>query len=220
MSTRSLGLDDALHDYLLHHSLREHETLTALRQATTKVRYSVMQISPEQGQFMALLAEMLGAQRYLEVGTYTGYSALAVALALPHDGQVVACDISEEFTSVGRPFWRDAGVDHKIDLRLGPAARTLDGLIDEGHHDSFDLAFIDADKENYETYYEQALRLVRPGGLILVDNVLWGGDVANHANQEDSTLAIRQFNKKVKDDHRVTLSLLPLGDGLTIARRR
>ncbi|MEM7172893.1 MAG: class I SAM-dependent methyltransferase [Pseudomonadota bacterium] len=220
MSTRTLNLDEALYSYLLDHSLREAPVLARLREETARLPDSVMQISPEQGQFMALLVELIGAERYLEIGTFTGYSALAVALALPEGGQVVACDVSEDFTSVGKPFWSEAGVAGKIDLRLAPAADTLKSLLAAGSADSFDLAFIDADKENYETYYELCLELVRPGGLILVDNVLWGGAVADEKDKDRDTEAIRTFNKKLKDDDRVSLSLLPMGDGLTMARRR
>jgi caffeoyl-CoA O-methyltransferase len=179
-----------------------------------------MQISPEQGQFMALLVELMGARKTLEVGTFTGYSALVVALALPADGRVVACDVSEEWTSVARRYWDEAGVAHKIDLRLGPAWKTLESLLDEGRRHDFDFAFIDADKVNYDAYYELALELVRPGGLIAVDNTLWHGKVIDPAVTDDDTEAIRRLNAKLESDERVTLSLVPIGDGLSLARRR
>ena len=220
MSNRTIDLTDDLYDYLLQVSLREPPLLARLREATKAVPFAAMQISPEQGQFMRLLVELIGARRTLEVGTYTGYSALSVALSLPPDGQVVACDISDEYTSVGRPYWAEAGVAEKIDLRLGPAAETLDALIAEGGAGRFDFAFIDADKTNYLKYYEQALVLVRQGGLIAIDNVLWNGAVVDLADESDDTLAIRALNAKLADDARVSLSLVPIGDGLTLARKR
>lgn len=220
MSNRTIDLTDDLYDYLLQVSLREPPLLARLREATKAVPFAAMQISPEQGQFMRLLVELIGARRTLEVGTYTGYSALSVALSLPPDGQVVACDISDEYTSVGSPYWAEAGVAEKIDLRLGPAAETLDALIAEGGAGRFDFAFIDADKTNYLKYYEQALVLVRQGGLIAIDNVLWNGAVVDLADESDDTLAIRALNAKLADDARVSLSLVPIGDGLTLARKR
>lgn len=220
MSNRTIDLTDDLYDYILQVSLREPPLLARLREATKAVPFAAMQISPEQGQFMRLLVELIGARRTLEVGTYTGYSALSVALSLPPDGQVVACDISDEYTAVGRPYWAEAGVTEKIDLRLGPAAETLDALIAEGAAGRFDFAFIDADKTNYLKYYEQALVLVRQGGLIAIDNVLWNGAVVDFADESDDTLAIRALNAKLADDARVSLSLVPIGDGLTLARKR
>lgn len=220
MSNRTIDLSDDLYDYLLQVSLREPPPLARLREATKTVPFAAMQISPEQGQFMRLLVELIGARRTLEVGTYTGYSALSVALSLPPDGQVVACDISDEYTAVGRPYWAEAGVAEKIDLRLGPAVETLDALIAEGAAGRFDFAFIDADKTNYLKYYEQALVLVRQGGLIAIDNVLWNGAVVDLADESDDTLAIRALNAKLADDARVSLSLVPIGDGLTLARKR
>jgi caffeoyl-CoA O-methyltransferase len=181
---------------------------------------SEMQIGPEQGQLMALLVELVGARRTLEIGTFTGYSALAVALALPADGHVLTCDVSEEWTSVGRRYWEKAGVAEKIDLRLGPALETLEELLANGQRDRFDFAFIDADKESYDAYYELCLQVVRPGGLIAVDNVLWSGKVADASVTDADTEAIRRLNAKLATDERVTLSLLPVGDGLTLARRR
>jgi caffeoyl-CoA O-methyltransferase len=179
-----------------------------------------MQIGPVQGQLFALLVELVGAHRALEVGTFRGYSALWVALALPEDGTLVACDVSEEWTRVARRYWEEAGVAHKIDLRLAPAVETLDALLAEGAADTFDFAFIDADKGSYDAYYERALGLVRPGGLIVVDNTLWNGKVADAQVRDADTDAIRAFNAKVRDDERVTLSLLPVGDGVTLLRRR
>ena len=220
MSDRSLSLDDRVYDYLLAMSVREHPAQVGLRAATVDVPLAVMQISPEQGQFMGLLVELIGARRAIEIGTYTGYSALAVALALPDGGQLIACDISEDYTRVGRPFWDRAGVARKIDLRLAPALDTLDGLLADGEAGRFDFAFIDADKDNYDAYYERCLRLMRPGGLIAIDNVLWEGKVADPAVQDDDTRAIRALNDKLKDDDRVTISMLPVGDGLTLARKR
>jgi len=220
MSNRSIQLDDALYDYLSAHSLREPEILTRLREQTAELPESVMQIAPEQGQFMALLAQLIGARTYLEVGTFTGYSALAVCLAMPADGQVVACDVSEPFTSIGRRFWQEAGVADRIDLRLAPAVETLDALIAEGRSGTFDFAFIDADKENYDAYYESALELLKKGGLVAIDNVLWDGSVINPKKQDADTNAIRALNDKVHEDTRVDISLVPIGDGLTLARKR
>ncbi len=220
MANRSLDLNDALYDYLIANSLRDEPILARLREETAALPLGRMQIAPEQGQFMALLAELTATRRYLEVGTFTGYSALSVALALPPDGSVVACDISEEFTAVGQRYWREAGVADKIDLRIGPAIETLDALIAEGREGHFDFAFVDADKENYDGYVERALVLLRQGGLLAVDNVLWGGSVADPARRDTDTEAIRALNAKLHRDERVTLSLVPIGDGLTLARKR
>lgn len=217
MSNRTFTLQEPLYSYLLSVSLREPEILRRLREETAAIPQAGMQIAPEQGQFMALLARLMGARRCLEVGTFTGYSALAVALALPPDGRLIACDISEEWTDVGRRYWREAGVQERIDLRLGRAMKTLDELIAGGHAGSFDFAFIDADKGNYLNYYERALALLRPGGLLAVDNVLWGGAVAGDLDQDEDTRAIRAFNAKLATDERVFLSLVPIGDGLTLA---
>lgn len=179
-----------------------------------------MQLAPEQGQFLALLVELTGARRALEVGSFTGYSGLCLALALPADGRLVACDISEDFTAIARRYWTEAGVAEKIDLRLAPALESLDALLDGGAAGSFDFMFVDADKENYPNYYERGLGLLRPGGLMAIDNVLWGGAVADPARQDADTEAIRALNAKLRDDERVTLSLVPIGDGLTLARKR
>jgi len=216
---RALKLDDTLYDYLIAHSLREHPQQAALREATRSQPHSGMQITPEQGQLMGLLARLVGAHRCIEVGVYTGYSALSVALALPDDGRILACDVSETFTSVGRPFWAAAGVAHKIDLRLAPALQTLDAQLAAGEAGRFDFAFIDADKASYDGYYERCLQLLRPGGLIVLDNVLWSGDVARPSTDAD-TLALQALNSKLHRDERIDLSMLAVGDGITLARKR
>lgn len=219
MSNRTLNLDDTLYGYLLGHSLREHPAQAALREATRTHPRAGMQISPEQGQFMALLARLIGARRTLEIGVFTGYSALSVALALPDDGRILACDISDEFTRIGRPYWERAGVAHKIDLRLAPALETLDAQLAAGEAGQYDFAFIDADKTGYAAYYERCLRLLRPGGLIAIDNVLWSGAVARPA-RDDDTRALQELNDRLHGDQRVDLAMLPIGDGLTLARKR
>jgi caffeoyl-CoA O-methyltransferase len=213
-------IGNALFGYLLDISVRETDAQRRLREETQSMKGAIMQIGPEQAQFMGLLVELMGATRAIEVGTFTGYSALAVALALPPDGKLIACDVSEEWTAVGRRYWKEAKVDHKIDLRLAPAIETLDGLLDAGGAGRFDFMFIDADKENYDAYNERGLELLRTGGLIAIDNVLWGGAVIDKADRTKDTRAIRALNRKLRDDHRVTLSLLPVGDGLTLARKR
>ena len=217
---RYLKLDDSVYRYVLANTLREHPEQTALRLATRSLPQAGMQISPEQGQFTALLVELIGAKRTIEVGTFTGYSALVVALALPAEGRVIACDVSEEFTAMARRYWAKAGVANKIDLRLAPANETLDKLLAAGEAGRFDFAFIDADKENYVGYYERCLKLVRAGGLIAVDNVLWGGKVADPAVDDKDSRAIRALNDQLKSDKRVSLSVVPIGDGLTLARKR
>jgi caffeoyl-CoA O-methyltransferase len=220
MSSRTITMTDPLYDYLLQVSLREPPVLRRLREFTQRRPHGNMQISPEQGQFMALLVEMIGAKRTIEVGTFTGYSSTAVALALPERGRMICCDVSEDYTAIARKFWREAGVEKKIDLRLAPAKKTLDGLLRDGQAGKFDFAFIDADKENYRAYYERVLKLLRPGGVVAIDNVLWGGSVLDEADQSVDTKAIRAFNKKLKGDKRVSLSLVPIGDGLTLARKK
>ncbi|HZW13664.1 MAG TPA: class I SAM-dependent methyltransferase [Noviherbaspirillum sp.] len=219
MSNRTLNLDNALYQYLLDVSLREHPVLAELRAATRDHPLARMQIAPEQGQFMAMLARLLGVRLAIEIGVFTGYSTLAVALALPQDGTIVGCDINREYTDVAREYWRKAGVEQKIDLRIAPALDTLDALIDEGRSGGFDFAFIDADKTGYDVYYERCLTLVREGGLIVVDNVLWNGRVVLPAGDED-TAAIQAFNRKLLHDERIDLSMLAVGDGLTLARKR
>lgn len=219
MSRRTTPLTDALFEYFLEVSLRESDVLRRLREETGRLENSDLQISPEQGQFMHMLVRLMGARTALEIGTFTGYSALCVAMALPEDGRLIACDIDEEWPSFGRRYWAEAGVAHKIEFRPGPAAKTLEALREEGAEDSFDFVFIDADKKGLDEYYEHSLRLVRPGGLIAVDNTLWGGKVINPDIFDDATKAIRGFNAKVIDDARVSLSLVPIGDGLTLLRR-
>lgn len=220
MTRRTNPLSGDLYQYMLDVSLREHDVLLRLREETSGMERSNMQIGPDQGQLMGLLVELVGAKSVLEIGTFTGYSALAMALALPPGGRLIACDVSEEWTSVGRRYWEEAGVGDRIDLRLGPAADTLRALLAEGGAGSFDFAFIDADKGGYETYYELTLQLLRPGGLAAIDNTLWEGKVADPAVDDADTVAIRAFNLKLKEDERVTLSLVPIGDGLTLARKR
>ncbi len=220
MSRRSIVLTDALYEYLLSVSLREPELLARLRQETALQEMSRMQISPEQGQLMFLLLRLIGARRCLEIGVFTGYSSLVSALALPADGRIVACDISEEWTAIARRYWREAGVEPKIDLRIAPALETLDGLIEAGEAGRFDFAFIDADKESYLAYYERVLQLLRPGGLLAVDNVLWSGRVADPEVSDADTAALRHFNEALHRDERIDLSLVPIGDGLTLARKR
>jgi caffeoyl-CoA O-methyltransferase len=220
MSNRSITLTDSLYDYMNDVSLREPPLLLALREETSELTQRSMQISPEQGQFMALLARLIGARRCLEVGVFTGYSSLATALALPDDGRIIACDVSEEWTAVARRYWQRAGVEHKIELHLAPATVTLDALLAEGRGGTFDFAFIDADKTNYLPYYERTLRLLRVGGLALIDNTLWSGRVADPEVADPDTVALRHFNEVLHRDERVDLALLPLGDGLTLARKR
>jgi predicted O-methyltransferase YrrM len=220
MSRRSLQVDDALYEYLIEQSIREHPAQQALRAATAEHPHAVMQISPEQGQFMALLVKLVGARRAIEVGVFTGYSALTVALALPADGKLLACDISDEYTRVGRPYWEQAGVAHKIELRLAPARTTLEARIAAGEAGHHDFAFIDADKQGYDAYYECCLQLLRPGGLIAIDNTLWSGKVAHPAVDDADTAALQRLNAKLHGDQRIDLSLLPIGDGLTLARKR
>ena len=217
---RNLALPDDLAAYVHAFGTRLVPAQEGLREATRGRRGAGMQIGPDQGQFMGFLVRALGVRRALEIGTFTGYSALSVALALPSDGRLVACDISQEYTDVGRPFWAQAGVAERIDLRIGPALATLDTLLADGAADSFDFAFIDADKSNYDSYYERCLVLVRQGGVIAIDNVLWGGAVLDESDQSDDTVALRALNRKLHADARVDLCLLPIGDGVTLLRRR
>ncbi len=221
MSSTATKITDTLYEYLLREGIPESEAARALRGETrSATQWHGMQISPEQGAFMHLLVRLLGARRAIEVGTFTGYSALVVAEALPPDGLLVACDVSEEWTAVGRPFWERAGVAGRIDLRLQPAVDTLDELIAQGDAGTFDLAFIDADKANYGTYYERCLTLVRTGGVVAVDNVLWGGRVADPRASDDDTNAIRALNAKIRGDRRVHAATVPIGDGLTLALKQ
>jgi caffeoyl-CoA O-methyltransferase len=219
MSRSTIHLNDALERYLREHSLREHPEQVALREATRSHPSAGMQIGPEQGQFMALLVRLIGAERALEIGTFTGYSALTVALALPEHGRLLACDVSDEYTRVGRPYWQRAGVAHKIELVLAPALQTLDARLDAGEAATYDFAFVDADKRSYDAYYERCLALLRTGGLVAIDNTLWSGAVAKPSGDAD-TLALQVLNDKVHRDERVDVSLLPIGDGLTLARKR
>jgi len=220
MSNRTLSLDDRLHGYLLAQSLRETPIQRELRELTLKHELARMQIAPEQGQFMALLVELIGAKRIVEIGTFTGYSALCMAQAMPAQGRLLCCDISEEWTAIGIPFWERAGVRERIDLRIAPALDTLDILLDQGAAGSYDMAFIDADKTRYQDYYERCLTLLRPGGLVMFDNTLWGGAVADPAERNDDTEALRRLNADLLEDGRVSVSLVPIGDGLTLARKR
>lgn len=220
MSNRTLTLTPSLYEYLCGVSLREPKLLARLREETAPDSGATMQISPEQGQFMGLLVELTGAREILEVGTYTGYSSLCMALAMPENGRLVCCDLSEEWTRIARRYWEEAGVEDRIRLHLGPALDTLRKLLQQGSAASFDIAFIDADKENYPDYYELCLQLLRPGGLLLADNTLWSGRVIDSADRSASTEAIRRFNRLLRDDERISLSMLPLGDGLTLALKK
>lgn len=218
--SKNLGLSPDLYAYLQANSLREPQVLAQLRAETQTLPGAVMQIAPEQGQLMALLVQLLGAKRTIEVGVFTGYSSIAVALALPEEGRVLACDVDEKATAIAQRYWQAAGVANKIDFRLGPATDTLDQQLAAGQAGSFDFAFIDADKRNYPRYYEQCLELVRSGGLIAIDNVLWSGRVADPEDDDPRTEAIRAFNAKLHRDERVSISLVPIADGLTLARKR
>jgi predicted O-methyltransferase YrrM len=220
MSAQPTYLTDSLYAYLLKVSLRESSVLQQLRSETSKLPSAIMQISPDQGQFMALLVELIGARKTIELGVFTGYSTLAVAAALPQDGYILACDISTEWTTMAQTYWQKAGVSHKIDLQIAPAQQTLQKAIDAGKSGQFDFAFIDADKESYALYYEQCLQLIRPGGLIAFDNVLWSGKVADQNNQDKSTVIIRELNQKLHKDNRVSISLVPIADGLLLARKK
>ena len=220
MSNRTIQLSDELYAYAQRVGVREPDLLRQLREETARLPQSRMQISPEQGALMAMLVGLMGARRCLEVGTFTGYSALSVALALPAEGRLVCCDLSREWTDVARRYWDSAGVADRIELRIGPASDTLDALLADGGADTFDFAFIDADKPNYDAYYERALRLVRPGGVIAIDNVLWSGAVIDPEDDTPDTRAIRALNDKIAGDERVDAVLVPIGDGLTLARRR
>jgi predicted O-methyltransferase YrrM len=220
MSGKFLPLTERIYEYMQAVSLREPDVLRRLREETARLPMARMQISPEQGQFMSLLIQLMNARKTLEVGVFTGYSSLCVALALPPEGRVVACDISEEWTQIARRYWEEAGVAGKVTLRIAPALETLDKLVADGQAGTFDFAFIDADKGNYAGYYERALELVRVGGLVAIDNVLWSGRVAHPEDEEPDTAAIRAFNERLHGDERVTLSLIPIADGLTLALKR
>ena len=217
MSTATIILDEKLREYLLNVSVKESEILRELREETAQMEYSAMQISPEQGAFMSFLVELIQAKRTLEIGVFTGYSALVVAMALSEDGIVTACDVSEEWANVGMKYWKKAQVEDKIDLRIAPALKTLDQLLSEGKQGTYDFAFIDADKIEYQGYFDKSLELLRIGGLIAIDNVLWGGSVIDDSIQDSSTKAIRNFNENLSSDPRVSISMVPIGDGLTLA---
>ncbi len=220
MSNRILPLTDDLYRYLLSTSLREPPVLTQLRHETAQHPMAQMQVAPDQGQLLQLLLKLMGAVKVLEVGVFTGYSSTAIALALPDHGKLVACDVSEEYTAIARRYWQQAGVTDKITLHVAPALDTLDRLLSEGQANAFDAAFIDADKSNYDAYYERSLQLVRPGGLIAIDNVLWSGRVADSTVQDRRTSIIRALNDKIHGDERVFPCLLPIADGLTLALKR
>jgi len=220
MSSKSIGLSDELHEYLLSVSLRESDAMRRLREATADHPKSEMQIAPEQAQFFQFLVRLIGARRALEIGVFTGYSAMAVAEALPSTGEIVACDVSEEYTTVAREHWNEAGIADRIDLRIAPAAETLQAMIDEGQSGTFDFAFVDADKEQYDTYYERSLQLLRPGGVVALDNVFRDGRVTDSDTEEESVRAIQRLNEKLHDDERVDLTMLPLADGVTLAMKR
>ena len=220
MSTRTLNLTDTLYDYVLQKGVREHPILAEVRQWTNDNLSFNMQISPEHGQFMGLLTKLTRVSKALEIGVFTGYSSLAVSMAMPEDGQLIACDISEEYTSAAQKFWQKAGMDHKISLRIAPAAETLQQLIDDGQSHSFDMAFIDADKTGYDTYYELTLKLLKPGGWLMIDNVLWTGAVADPERTDPDTGALKALNNKIINDDRVEMALLPVSDGVTIIMKR
>lgn len=220
MSNRTIAITESIYQYLCDHSLREDPILKDLRDHTYDMEERAMQIAPEQGQFMQMLVKLIGAKNTIEVGVFTGYSSLAIALELPEDGRIVACDVNTQYTSVAEKYWDSAGVRKKIDLRIGPAKDTLLELINADLTGTFDFAFIDADKINYDHYYELCLQLIRPGGLITVDNVLWGGAVSDDAINDVDTNSIRALNDKLHKDKRIELSLVPIGDGLTLAMKR
>jgi len=220
MANKTIGISEDLQNYVVRLGAREPEILARLREETAGLASHGMQIAPEEGAFLGMLAELTGARRCLEVGTFTGYSSLAVALRLPDDGSMVCCDVSEDWTGIARRYWAEAGVDDKIDLRIGPAADTLDALIADGEDAAYDFAFVDADKTGYDGYYERLLRLVRPGGLIVFDNMLWDGAVLDEDTDDDDTRAIQALNAKLSTDERVSLCLLPVADGVTLARKR
>lgn len=217
MTRKSISLTDSLYEYLLSVSLREPDILQRLRDETAELPMARMQIAPEQGQFMQMLVRLMQARRIIEIGTFTGYSTLWMALGLPADGRLLSCDINREYTDIAQRYWREAGVNDRIELRLAPAIQTLDELLRNGQSDQFDLAFIDAEKTEYPEYYERCLQLLRSGGLVIVDNVLWDGKPADDAEQDEDTRAVRNFNDKLHQDNRVDISLLPVADGVTLA---
>lgn len=217
MTNQTINLNNQLYQYYLSVATREPEILTDLRNQTLRLSSHKMQIAPEEGQFLSFLTQTIQARKTIDVGVYTGYSSLVVALSLPSDGRVIGCDINHEWTKIAAKFWEKADVKHKIDLRIAPAAKTLEDLINQGEENTFDFVFIDADKQNYDLYYELSLRLLRKGGVIAIDNVLWGGRVADSADQDPNTIAIRELNQKLVSDSRISFSMVPIADGLTLA---
>ena len=215
---RSPGID--LLTYLRDNSLRETDIQHRLREATNKLPESGWEVAPEQAQFLGIMVQLMGAKRILELGTFTGHSALAMAMALPEDGELVTCDMIEDYTDIAERYWQEAGVDHKIKLRIGPAPETVKALIEEGEAEKFDLVFIDANKKDYDTYYEYALKLIRQGGLIVLDNMFWGGRVLDDNDHEKSTIALRALVRKLHTDERISFSILPMDDGLALAYKR
>lgn len=215
-----MAIPQRVMEYLRANGVREAPVLARLRAETAKLPNAMMQIAPEQGALLQMLVRLIGARRCVEVGTFTGYSSLAVALALPDDGRITACDVSEEWTQVARRYWVEAGIAGKIDLRLAPAAQTLDALLAAGGAGTIDFGFIDADKTGYDAYYERLLGLLRPGGLIVFDNVLWGGSVADPADRSADTEALRALNAKLATDQRIDLCMVPVGDGFSLCRKR
>ncbi|MEP6814308.1 MAG: class I SAM-dependent methyltransferase [Marmoricola sp.] len=220
MANKTIGISDELAAYVVKVGAREPEVLARLRQETAAIPQHGMQIAPEEGAFLAMLVELTGARRCIEIGTFTGYSSIAVALALPEDGQLVCCDVSEEWTALASKYWDEAGVADKISLRVAPAAETLDQLLADGAASTYDFAFVDADKAGYDGYYERLLQLVRPGGLIVFDNTLWDGRVLDQDTEDEDTRALQALNTKLAGDERIALCLLPVADGVTLARRR
>jgi predicted O-methyltransferase YrrM len=220
MANTTIGLPEHVRDYVVSTGIREPDLLRRLREETASLPEHRMQVAPEQGAFLGMLVELTGATRCIEVGTFTGYSALSVALALPDDGQLVCCDVSEEWTSIGRRYWQEAGVADRIDLRIAPAVETLDAMLAAGERSTYDFAFVDADKAGYDSYYDRLMELVRPGGLIAFDNVLWGGRVAEGDAADDDTRALQALNRRLHDDERITLAMVPIADGVTLARKR
>lgn len=220
MANKTIGISEELAAYVVRVGVREPDVLARLREETARIPQHGMQIAPEQGAFLALLVELIGARRCIEIGTFTGYSSTAVALALPDDGSLICCDVSDEWTSLARKYWGEAEVADKVDLRLGPAVETLDRLIDDGRQGTFDFAFVDADKAGYDGYYERLLVLVRQGGLIAFDNTLWGGAVLDQDTDDEDTRALQALNTKLAEDPRISLCLVPMADGVTLVRRR
>ena len=220
MLVKSFLLPDALKSYVADNWVHEPDALSRLRLETSQMKNAGMQIGPDQGILMSILVKLIGAKRYLEVGVFTGYSSTSVGLALPEEGEIVACDVSEEFTSMARRYWEETGISHKVKLHIAPAVETLDALLAAGEAGTFDLAFIDADKPNYLHYYQRVIELLRPNGLLLIDNVLWSGQVANPDDNSDDTVALRTVNSHIHNDPRVESCLIPIGDGLTFARKR